>query len=233
MTPPTSDAEVVMNAMHCGLDLIGDFTSASIGGWPVQSYGSVIAISQGQARKAAKCVEKALRRTEGRDAISVMAQGFGRATAENWGAAASTDKYREVADRLNTNAAASEKLADLVASTWPATGYEAVLAKVAHAEGHRMFEVDNPDAMVDLARYARVARATADALAVAMSARFDEFEDAILGPVRGFHIGHDMQMGVSWRSASKHWANLLAPSPLSWADVAQTLTAETFGPPTP
>jgi len=225
LTPPTTDAELVMNALRCGEQLIVDFASAE--GWPVDDLGR--GISKDQARKAAKCVEQALLRKEGRDALSVMAQGYGRALAAGWRAAANTDEYRDASDRLKTSAARSERLATLVASTWPARGYEAVLAEVARADAHRMFDVDNPNALVDLSDYAWRARAIADALAVAMSARFEEFKAAILGPVFELHVGYNLLTSGSWTFIARQWGNLLEPHPLSRSDVAQKRMAEAAG----
>jgi hypothetical protein len=129
------------------------------------------------------------------------------------------DEYRDAADRLRKNAAASEQLADLVASLWPVRGYEAALEQVAHADAHRPFDVDNPHARVDLRDYALKTRTMAEALAVAMSARFDEFADAILGPVYQVHLGYMGAQGSNWANNADSWSNLLRAEPASQREV--------------
>jgi hypothetical protein len=219
---PTSNAEFAMNAMHCAEELICEFRDRE--GWPVDDFGR--GTSKRQARRAAKYLRAALERKEGRDAISIAAQGYGRALASTWRAAATTGGNRDGAAQLVENAESSEKLADLVASIWPARGYEDVLERVALAETHRIFDPDDRDALVDLQDYARRARVTADALAVAMSARFDEFEDAIVGPVRALHIAHNVRLGATWNWVMWFWLNLCGESPTSQADVGHMLRSK-------
>jgi hypothetical protein len=222
LAPPTSDAEIVMNALRCGAELLTPFASAD--GWPVDDFGR--GISKRLANDAAKCVAAALEHEEGRDALSIMTQAYGQAVAATWRAAASQDEYRDVADQLMQSAASSERLADLVASTWPVEGYEAPLNEVARAEANRAYEPDNPDARVDLHNYAQQVRATADALAVAMSARFEEFQEAILGPVVEVHVGYSLRLSISWNFVGKSWSNLLSPDPVSQYDVTQALIGQ-------
>jgi hypothetical protein len=209
-----------MNTFFCGADLLEPFASTKE--WPVDDFGR--GPSETEARKAADCVKDALRRKEGHDAISVMAQGFGRALAVTWRTGAEMADRAEAPDsggQLRRNAAASEKLADLVASTWPVRGYGTVLGRVAEADAQRMFDVDNPDAPWDLASYARRTRAIAESLAVALSARFDEFADAILGPVYEVHPRYMILQHTRWAGRTSSWANLLRPEPRSQAEVDQ------------
>jgi hypothetical protein len=217
MTAPRSDAELVMNAMFCGSDLLEPF--ASVESWPVDDFGR--GTSKPEAQSAADHLKEALRRGEGRDATSVMAQGYGRALAATWRSSAPMDEHRDVADQLRESALASDGLAELVAATWPARGYEAVLERVAQADAQRMFEIDNPDAMADLRAYARQTRAIAEALAVAMSARFDEFADAILGPVYQVHPGYMIVQQTRWTAKASSWSNLLRAEPVSQREVGQ------------
>jgi hypothetical protein len=215
-TPPRSDPEVVMSAMWCGANLLVPFVYPNI--WPVDDVGR--GISKPDAEKAEGCLEEALHSKQGRDAISMMAQGYGRALAAQWRTAAEMDEYRDAADRLRKNAAASEQLADLVASIWPVRGYEAALEQVARADVHRLVD-EYPNAMIDLRDYALKTHAIAEALAVAMSARFDEFADAILGPLYEVHPRYMLAQGSNWTGNADSWSNLLRTEPASQREVDQ------------
>ena len=224
-TPPSSDVEVAMSAMRSGTRLLDPFVSMNI--WPVDEFGR--GISKPDAEKAEAYLDGVLRRKQGRDAISMMAQGYGRTVAAQWRRAAEMDEYRDASDRLRENATASEHLADLVASIWPVRGYKAALEQVARADAHRLFDVDNPHARADLRDYALKTRAVADALAVAMSARFDEFAHAILGPIYELHVRYHADLLSMWAGEGKSWSNLLRADPVSQREVDQAYMERVFG----
>jgi hypothetical protein len=220
-TPPTTDAERAFAGLRCGEQFLHGFTNADE--WPVDDFGG--GITKRQARKAAAYLEKALERDEGRDALSMMTRGYGHEMATAWRLAAQQDEDRERAARLETSAAASEQLAELVGQHRPVRGYELALERVAKAERRRSYDPDNPDALIDLHSYGRRMRVIADALAVAFSARFDDFAEAILGPVYSYHVQHDILVLSDWNHVATFWSNLLASEPLSHSDVLDLVAA--------
>lgn len=223
--PPVSDPEFVVGALRCADQLVRGYTYAET--WPVHDGG--YAIPKRQARTAAKHLQKALDREQGRDALAVMASGYGRATAMFWREAADSGEHDVDPESLRVRADASDRLAELVERAWPVRGYDVVLERVAGREARRMFDVDNPDALVNLRDYAYRMRAVADALAVALFDRFDEFEDAISGPVFAFHMKHNLLVLSDWNFAAAFWSNLVSPQPISHGEVMGSLAEESTG----
>jgi hypothetical protein len=223
--PPVTDAEFVVGALRCADQLVRGYTYAET--WPVHDGG--YAVPKRQARRAAKHLERALEREQGRDALAVMASGYGRATARLWREAADSGEHGANPESLRVSADASDRLAELVERTWPVRGYHVVLERVGGRETRRMFDVDNPDALVNLRDYAYRMRAVADALAVALFDRFDEFEDAISGPVFAFHMKHNLLVLSDWNFATAFWSNLVSPHPVSHGEVMGSVAEESTG----
>lgn len=224
-TAPSDPAERVMAALRCGERLIYAYTYAEE--WPVlDEYGR--GVSKRHAGRASRYIQQALLRPEGRDAISLMAQGYGRAMSESWRTEAAGEADPQRAAALIRGAARGDELAELLASAWPVEGYEALLGEVARAETHRTFDPENPHARADLHGYARRVRVSAEALAAAASARFGEHREAIVNPVRSLHPAHGASILVSWAHTGRYWSNLLAPAPVPDSEI--TSSALTHGP---
>jgi hypothetical protein len=232
LTPPKSEDELALAAVHCCFELLASFMDVEQ--WPSDRWGWP-GISKREARRAATYLYSALRTTQGCDALVVMTSGYGRVIADYWRRTtqAIPFEYADSANELTVNAAASDELADLVALKFPLDQpYDAVLEEVAHAEQHRVYGPaqvaqaeqqrfygpHNPNAVVDLGYAARV-RAHADALAVAMFERFDEFAEAIIGPVAGYHVVYDDVISGQWARTLRSWWPLLHPNPPSRADL--------------
>jgi hypothetical protein len=219
--PPESDAEVAMAALRCGEGLLHSFTYADE--WP--SDGFMDGLSKRDARKAARYMTRILPTDSGRDAISVMAQQFGLAMAATWRDAANATEDDEDADRLRSQATLSEGLAGLVNTVWPIEGYETVLTAVGESKPIA-YDVDNPDALMDLRLYFRRMTGYAAALGVAMCERFDDFERAILTPIWAFSVPYAMATTASWTYELKFWANLLREPSLSHSAMIEQVSAE-------
>jgi len=210
--PPGSDTQLVMVALLCGKELLYGFTYPDE--WPSWGLGSV---DKRGARRAAKHLTQTLEQPAGRDAIALAAAGIGTALAALWGSAAQAAKHEDTATELRNRAIASEGLTALVSAAWPVSGYEHALGAVRRADEGRTFDIENPDAMIDLKDYARRARVTAEALAVAMSDRFDDFEDAITGPVWHLNVAASVLGSTQWVHVSALWVNLLRADPLPYS----------------
>jgi hypothetical protein len=198
-TQPTTDAEIVMAALRCGQTLLHAFTEARW--WPRFPNG----LSKREARKAAKYMTRVFPTDSGRDAVSLMAQQFGWVMGATWSDAADAVEDREEADSLLKSALLSIGVAKLVETVWPVHGYEAPLTAVEMSKPVT-YEVDNPDALVDLRLYLRRMIAYASALGVAMWERFDEFEQAILTPIWVFDAGYGTVTSASWTYVAGLWA---------------------------
>jgi hypothetical protein len=221
LDPPSSDTELAFEALRCGEQLLHAFTYP--GEWPTEGFMN--GLSGREARKAAKYLIRVLTSDSGRDAVSVMAEQYGQVMAATWRDAADEAEDDQSADRLRLQATLSHRLASLAATVWPVDGYQAVRQSAAEAKPIS-YEIGNPDALVNLALDARRMRAYADALAVAMWNRFDDFERAILLPVWDFSPPYAMVTTASWAFVGKFWTNLLRDSPLSTSEVRQRAREE-------
>jgi hypothetical protein len=167
----------------------------------------------------------------GRDAVSVMAQQFGLAMAATWRDASLQAEDPGEANRLRSQALASEGLAGLVNTVWRIDGYGDILRAISESEPVT-YEVDDPNARVDLRGYLRCMTAYADALGVAMSQRFDEFKRAILLPVWEFSPQYAMVTNKSWTFELKFWGNLLTEQSVSHSEMNHRIQEEaTTAPP--
>jgi hypothetical protein len=225
LKPPETDIERVMGALHCGEILLHGFTRADE--WPSER-GMGLGLSKRDARKAAKYLRRVLPSASGRDAVSLMAQRFGHAMAGTWREGADDPEHIASAESLTMTALASDGLARLVGLTWPVQGYEAARTKVAETKPD--FDVDNPDALVNLRDYHRRSTAIAESLSVAMSERFDDFAWAILLPVMVLNLTYDVATSSSWVYAMNFWTNLLREQSVSHAEVIRQAAAEAPSP---
>jgi hypothetical protein len=221
---PDSDTQRVMVALLCSKELLYSFTYWDQ--WPSWGLGSV---DKREARHAAKYLAQTLEQPTGRDAIAHGAAGIGTALAAFWQDTAKNVPHEVTAAELCERAASSEALSTLVSTAWPLAGYEPVLDAVRQAQGGRMFDVEKPDAMIDLKDYARHVRVTAESRAVAMSERFDHFETAITGPVRHLNVAAGALASGQWAHVGTLWGNLLRADPLPYLD-AHRLSLASLAP---
>ena len=101
-----------------------------------------------------------------------------------------------------------------------------LLPFVASAEQNRFFDPDNPNAMIDLHAYADRARATAEALALAVGERYDEFAQGIIGPLMALDLEHASGMLADWNLLGEYWSNLLSSDPLPYREIVARVAAE-------
>jgi hypothetical protein len=232
--PRTTEA-LIVNALRCGWELIDEFTTPD----PWIHCDPYEDLPEKFAKGAAKHMRAAFLTDEGREAISCAAQGFARTTADLW---FHTAMPRDVNDpsgsTLLGNAKRAEELAELVAQALPVQDPHGVLPRIAHAAEVRMFDVDNPDALINLRDYAARAKTTSDALALAAGDKYEDFERALIGPVMSLGIAYNAERLVAWALATEQLGNLLRPEPLAWVEVSQKMLkrqaeGQLFPPDTP
>jgi hypothetical protein len=214
VTPPRSDAALAMSAILCCTNLLYGRTYPDE--WPSRDLGSP---DKRTARHAARYLRQVLESDVGRDAIVVVTTGYGERMAAFWREHADLPEHRGIADKLRANAYASEGIALLVAGIWPVDGYDAVLEQVRYADEHRDYDPENPKALVDLKDYSRRSRVMAEGLAVALSERFEEFEDAILGPLWHYNVMNNLLTNAATAYTIPFWSNLLSAAPVAHGDV--------------
>jgi hypothetical protein len=216
LLPPQSDSELAMSAILCCTSLLYGFTYRDE--WPSEGLGSV---DSGTRRRAARYLARALETDVGRDGIALVTRRFADGMAAFWRAAVDQPEFEGDSERLRANALASIRMGRLVSRAYPVGGYEAVLGAVQHADEGRQYDADKPGALVDLQHYARRMRATAEGLAVAMSERFADFEEAITGPLWHFNLVADAASNANWAYVAPLWNNLVSPSPMSNHEAAR------------
>jgi hypothetical protein len=215
LTAPRTDSERVFGALRCGQQLLMNFTRAE--GWPDDSGGG-LGVSQRSRRKAAKQFARALRTEDGHDAIAWLAQSYGEAMAQTWRDAAGPE-----ADPEPDLPGASEALSELVRTAWPVNDYHGVLPKIERAEERRLFNPDNPEAMVDLGAYALRAGIMARAVALTMGASYEQFAFEITAPLYSLHMTYSVGMLADWARVAPYWANVLHTDALPYYDLANQI----------
>lgn len=218
--PDTPEARA-LEALRCGFSLLMPFTYADE--WPGQQ--AVGNVSKKDRSRAARFAQEALVEDEGRSAVAHMACGYGRGLAATWRRAAEDDEYADSVELLREDAERSEELGDYAARVWPPHGGADVIAKVVEAEEGRLCDPDNPDALVDLHGYAMRVRVTAEALALLLAPRFDEFAWAITSPIISFDLEHATGLTANWGYTGAFWSNALSDDPLSRHEVTELQAA--------
>lgn len=220
--PPQSDAALVLDALRCGMQLMMGFVYAD--GWPVSDGGA--GGTKRMARKGAKYMQANLAGDYGRDGISWVTQGYGRAMAALWRRSFELDEHTEQAGRMCANADRSEELAALVADAWPLVEVDDAVAVVASAAEHRLFDPQAPGRGVDLEEYATRVEVMAGALAIAVGSRLVDFTPAIIGPVMTMNLEYNAGTLADWGYVSRFWMNLLQPAPLAYGKVMDLAVAD-------
>jgi hypothetical protein len=210
LTPPQTEEARVLNSYRCAVDLLAQFAEGQL--WGIETWlgGSG---SKKDARKAARCVEKGLLGEQGPDAISHMAQGFGRATAANWRRSSQKTEDESDATRLADSAQRSDALAHLAGMHWPVQDRYGVLEELAEAERNRLFELDNPGAMIDVRGASEQVQAACEAVALALGQDFERFGSLLIEPVMTLNLEMVQLLAVTWNRQLRHWTNLLTDNP--------------------
>ena len=219
---PRTPATRTLAALSCGASVLMDFAYPETWeqGWDESP------LSKRECRKAAKRVQIALRKSEGREAIARAAQGFGLAQAALWRRAAdpSTKLGQETPEELRAelpfSARTSEALAEQAAQAIPIKDPHGVLPKIAAAEEYRLYDPDNPDAMTDLRGYADRSHVCAEAVALALGAKFGNYEEAVVHPLKHLLMVYSTTSLASWAVISEYWTNLLRAEPVAWLGVS-------------
>jgi len=216
--PPATEAEYVLATLRCGHMFLMSYTYAD--GWP-RDDELTGGLSKREARKASAQVRSALQSRDGMDAVAVMAVNYGRAYAELSRRAAEDPEYADRRDSLVATAMNSDALAICVEAAWAVTDdYYGARAQVAEAETGRLYDPDNPDALVDLRAYAMRTRAVIEPVAMCLGERLQEF-NGILGPLYHLHMAHSVATLSDWNYVGEFWVNLLRAEPIAWHEVIE------------
>jgi hypothetical protein len=138
---PSSPEELGFEAVRCCTGLVMAFAYEDA--WPDEDRAL-----RKLGRKAAALVRDSVHDTPGRDAVTWAASRFGRVMADLRRRAAQAG--RDDADAYRATADADERLAGLVAGLWPVDEQHPAIAYA--RELRPGYEIDNPDALIDLLR---------------------------------------------------------------------------------
>jgi len=150
-----------------------------------------------------------------------MGQGYGREMGAFWRRASDSPEYQTEPWRLQESARRSEALGDLAGRYWPTSDPFGALEQIAKAEANRIFDPDNPDAMIDLRAYAGRARAASEAAALALGDGFEEYGSLLLAPVMDLDLDFASGTQADWTFQAETWANLVSDEPLAFGALMQ------------
>jgi hypothetical protein len=221
-TPPTTDERVAFEAYRSGLSLLMAFTYDD--GWGTTTmFGDQP--SHKLAKKAAKAFRGGLLEERGRDAISLMAQGYARATAEIWRRAREDPEHAEHIEALAANAEKSEALGRLAAQIWPVDERRPALLSLRQTRDHTVTQLDNPNQMIDIRGAVEHTQAACEAAAVALGNDYEKYSRLLLGPVYSLNLELAQGLQTDWVGQMDSWMNLLSGEPVPFSVIAQATNA--------
>jgi hypothetical protein len=215
--PPVTEAALAFEAYRCGLSLLMSFTYDD--GW-----GTASALGNTSrhklAKKAAKAMRAGLVEERGRDAISLMACGYGRATAQMWRRTRQVPEHSEHIAALTSNAERSDALAELALRGWPVEASSSV-ASLREAQGHSIVALDNPGQMIDVRTAMERTQAACEGAAVALGTEYENFSELLIGPIYSMNLELVQGLQTDWVGQMDSWMNLLSDEPVEFGLVAQ------------
>lgn len=209
--PPESESATAFEALRACSSLLMAFAYEDA--WP---GGDRKARKSG--KRGAALVRGSFSTDSGRDAISWITQQYGLVLAAMRRRAAQESPER--AEPMQATAEVDEWLAGLVEKAWPVEGHDDELGFARQHNQSRSYDIDNPDAMVDLHAHADRVRATVEMLSVAMGPAAEEIIPALTPWTYMFDITFAQALALDWRHVGEHWANLIQPERRSYIDVA-------------
>jgi hypothetical protein len=212
---PSRPEELGFEAVRCCTGLVMAFAYEDA--WPTDDRAV-----RKLGRKAAALVRDSVHDTPGRDAVTWAACRFGRVMADLRRRAAQAD--RDDADAYRDTADADERLAGLAASLWPVDEQHPAIAYA--RELRPGYEIDSPDALIDLHAYASHTAATVEALSLATWPSTPELESAITCWTYNLDLRFAGAVQSDWTLAASYWGNLIGPDPIPYADMIDIVAAE-------
>lgn len=170
-------------------------------------------------KRGASMVRQSFSDDPGRDAISWITRRYGHVLADMRRRA--VPEHPERTGAYGETAEADEWLAGLVSRAWPVVGHDAALSFARDRHESRSYDIDNPDAMVDLRAHAARVAATVEMLSIATWPAADEIIPVLTPWIYMFDLRFAKALLIDWRHVGNHWANLIQPERRSYADVAE------------
>ena len=211
--PAATEEEIGFEALRCGSSLVLAFA------YP-EAWGTGGRADRKLGRRGARLVQVALHTDDGRDAISWMTQRYATVMAAMRRTAAADDPDRAAA--FEATAEGDEWLGSLAARVWPVRGQEAALEFASECARTRLFDSDNPQALIDLRAYAMRTAAVVETLAIAAGRDRAQIEDALVRWSMTLDIEFDAGVLSDWSSAGHYWGNLLRPDRVSFGDLVES-----------
>ena len=124
---------------------------------------------------------------------------------------------------MQATAEVDEWLAGLVSERYPVDQAAALDLARKHNEA-RFYEVDNPEARVDLQAHAARSDATVEMLAIAAWPNAEQVMSALTPWTYMYDLGFHDALARDWKHVNRHWVNLLQPERRSYMEIASEET---------